>query len=137
MHWMRPESKLLLANELHLQQPWWQLERALTQEAQWQRISRLASKPHYQDLLTGLDTYRQVRRQLKPQHKHHLDTWVQAALQFRDAHQSKAAPSAMYQRILWLCRWRRAQQHEPMPPEWMNRLTSQDEEPLWAHGWIP
>lgn len=24
-----------------------------------------------------------------------------------------------------------------MPPEWMNRLTSQDEEPLWAHGWIP
>ena len=24
-----------------------------------------------------------------------------------------------------------------MPPEWMDRLTCQDEEPLWAHGWIP
>lgn len=92
MHWMRPESKLLLANELHLQQPWWQLERALTQEAQWQRISRFTigqQAPLYQDLLTGLDwhIYRQVRKQLKPQHKHHLDTWVQAALQFRDAGQ--------------------------------------------------
>ena len=63
---MRPQSKLLLANELRLQHPWWQLERALTREAQWQRISRLASKPHYQDLITGLDwhTYRQVRELL-------------------------------------------------------------------------
>ena len=84
LHWTRPETKLLLAQELHLQSPWLQLERTLTQEAQWQRTSRLASKQHYQNLLTGLDwhTYRQVRKQFKQQQQHHLDTWVQAALQF-------------------------------------------------------
>ena len=31
----------------------------------------------------------------------------------------------------------KTQNHDPMPPEWMNRITSQEEEPLWAHGWIP
>ena len=24
-----------------------------------------------------------------------------------------------------------------MPPEWMERITSKDEEPLWSAGWIP
>ena len=24
-----------------------------------------------------------------------------------------------------------------MPPEWMDRITSHDEDGLWAHGWIP
>ena len=128
MRWMRPESKLLLANELRIQHPWWQLERALTQEAQWQRISRLASKPHYQGLITGIDwrTYRQVRKQLKAQQKHHLDTWVQAALQFR-GQKLPPLPCSGYSEAHTV----------PMPPEWMNRLTCQDEEPLWAHGWIP
>ena len=32
LHWARPKSKLLLANELHLQQPWWQLERTLNRK---------------------------------------------------------------------------------------------------------
>ena len=34
LHWNRPETKLLLAQDLHLQDPWWLLERTLTQEAQ-------------------------------------------------------------------------------------------------------
>ena len=27
--------------------------------------------------------------------------------------------------------------HEAMPPEWMERITSKEEEPLWSTGWIP
>ena len=123
LHWTRPETKLLVAEELHLQQPWWAIERTLTHEAQQQRTSRLASKMHHQDLLTGLDWH------------------TYAALQYRDAHQTKTCPQcqvpATPKHILWLCKWHRTQNHEPMPPEWMNRITSHEEEPLWAHGWIP
>ena len=143
LHWNRPETRLLLAQDLHLQAPWWQVERALTQEAQWQRTARLASKQLYHNLLTGLDwhTYRQVRKQLKQEQQHHLDTWVQAAIQFRDAHQTKSCPlcgvPATPKHVLWLCKWHKTQSHDPMPPEWMDRITSQEEEPLWAHGWIP
>ena len=143
LHWHRPETTLMLAEELHLQQPWWVIERTLTREAQQQRTARLAGKQHCQDLLTGLDwhTYRQVRKHLKQQQQHHLDTWVQAALQYRDAHQIKNCPRchvpATAKHILWLCKWRKTQNHEPMPPEWMDRITSHDEERLWAHGWIP
>ena len=143
MRWIRPESKLMLASEITLHSPWWKLEEALTKEAKQQRIYRLASEKHHQDLITGLDwhTYHQVKKTLKQQHKHHLDTWVQAAIQFRDGHQPKSCPichvPATPKHILWLCRWHCTQQHEPMPPEWMDRLTCQDEELLWAHGWIP
>ena len=70
------------AREITLQSPWWKIESALTNEAKQQWIYRLASKKHHQDLITGLDwhTYHQVKKTLKPQHKHHLDTWVQAAV---------------------------------------------------------
>ena len=143
LHWSRPETQLLLAQQIDLQAPWWQIELTLTREAQWQRTNRLASKQHYEHLLTGLDwhTYRQVRKKLKPQQQHNLDTWVQAAIHSRDAHQTKTCPicgvPATPKHILWLCKWHKNQNHDPMPPEWMNRITSQEEEPLWAHGWIP
>ena len=47
------------------------------------------------------------------------------------------APFATSRHILWLCKWHRDQNHKPLPPEWMERITCQDEEPLWSKGWIP
>ena len=143
LHWSRPETQLLLAQQIDLQAPWWQIELTLTKEAQWQRTNRLASRSNYGHLLTGLDwhTYRQVRKKLKAPQQHNLDTWVQAAIHSRDAHQTKTCPicgvPATPKHILWLCKWHKNQNHDPMPAEWMNRITSQEEEPLWAHGWIP
>lgn len=92
MRWTRPETPLLLANEITLQHPWWKLERALLQEAKQHRINRLASRPHHQDLITGIDwrTYHQAKKTLQSQQKHHLNTWVQAAVQFREAKPSSA-----------------------------------------------
>ena len=144
MRWTRPETPFLQANELSLQQPWWKLERALLHEAKQQRISRLASRTHHQHLLTGIDwhTYHQVKKTLTQQHKHHLNTWVQAAVQLPRSHPGQAVPPVPAlqlhpKHILWLCKWHKQQKHEPMPPEWMNRITSHEEEPLWTAGWIP
>ena len=47
LRWTRPETPLMMGNELDLQQPWWKLEKVILQEAKNQRINRLASKPHY------------------------------------------------------------------------------------------
>ena len=141
--WSRPETPLLLANELSLQQPWWKLERLPVQEAKQQRIHRLASRTYHHHLLTGIDwhTYHQVKKTLQPQHKHHLNTWVQAAVQFREATKVKQCPlchtEATPKHILWLCKWHKTKKHEPMPPEWMDRITSHEEETLWTAGWIP
>ena len=143
LRWTRQETAFLQAHELSLHQPWWQLERALLQEAKQQRISRIASRPHHQHLLTGIDwhTYHRIRKSLPQRHKQHLNTWVQAAVQFREAAQVKTCPlcntPATHKHILWLCKWHKQQKHEPMPPEWMNRITSHEEDPLWTAGWIP
>ena len=143
MRWTRPETPFLQANELSLQQPWWKLERALLHEAKQQRISRLASRTHHQHLLTGIDwhTYHQVKKTLTQQHKHHLNTWVQAALHYREATQVKQCPlchtAATPKHILWMCKWHKQQKHDPMPPEWMDLITSHEEEPLWSAGWVP
>ena len=117
LHWSRPETQLLLAQQIDLQAPWWQIELTLTREAQWQRTNRLASRPNYAHLLTGLDwhTYRQVRKKLKPPQQHNLDTWVQAAIHSRDAHQTKTCPicgvPATPKRILWLCKWHKCRRN--------------------------
>ena len=143
MRWTRPETPLLTGNELDLQQPWWKLEKAIIQEAQQQRINRLASRPHYHNLITGIDwhTYHAVKKQLPAQSKHYLNTWVQAAVQYREATKTKQCPlchvEATPKHILWLCKWHKTQKHDPMPAEWMERITSKDEEPLWTAGWTP
>ena len=62
LRWTRQETPFLQAHELSLQQPWWQLERALLQEAKQQRISRIASRPHHQHLLTGIDWHTSLQR---------------------------------------------------------------------------
>ena len=92
-------------------------------------------RPNHQHLLTGLDwhTYTQLK---------HLNTWVQGALQYRDATAAKPCPicpvPATPKHILWLCKWRRTQTHKPLPPElWMERIICPEEEPLWSKGWIP
>ena len=36
-----------------------------------------------------------------------------------------------------MCKWHHGRGHKPMPPEWAERLTQHDEEPLWNAGWIP
>ena len=132
----------MASRKLDLHQPWWKLERALLQEARTQRINRLASRP-YHHLIAGLDwhTYHEVKKTLPAQSKHHLNTWVQAAVQYREATKVKRCPlcqvDATPKHILWLCKWHKTQKHEPMPPQWMERITSKDEEPLWSAGWVP
>ena len=143
MHWTRPETDLLLAAEIHMEHPWWQIEHEFYKEAQHQRNSRFAKRPHHNHLLTGLDwhTYRQLKSKLPAQQRCHLQTWVQGAIHFRDAAATKPCPlchvPATPKHILWLCQWHRDQHHAPLPPEWMERITCQDEEPLWSKGWIP
>ena len=39
--------------------------------------------------------------------------------------------------IVWMRKWHKGRGHKPMPPEWAERLTQHDEEPLWNAGWIP
>ena len=82
----------MLSNELDLHQPWWKL--ALLQEARTQRINRLASRPYHHHLIAGLDwhTYHEVKKILPAQSKHHLNTWVQAAVQYREATKVKRCP---------------------------------------------
>ena len=62
-------------------------------------------------------------------------------MQFREATKVKRCPlcqvDATPKHILWLCKWHKTQKHEPMPPEWMDRITPKEEEPLWSTGWIP
>ena len=143
MRWTRPEAPLLLSNELDMHQPWWKVEKALLHEAKNQRTNRLASRQYHHNLITGLDwhTYHEVKKTLPSQSKHHLNTWVQAAVQFREATKVKRCPlcqvDATPKHILRLCKWHKTQKHEPMPPEWMDRITSKEEEPLWSTGWIP
>ena len=71
----------------------------------------------------------------------HLKTWVQGAVQYRDNGQAKQCPichvPAAPKHILWLCKWHHGQGHKPMPPDWAERITHHDEEPLWNAGWIP
>ena len=94
-------------------------------------------------MLTGLDwhTYKQLKPKLPEQQRRHLATWVQGALHYKDATGTKPCPlcqvPATPKHVLWLCKWRRSQTHQPLPPEWLERIASQDEEPLWSKGWIP
>ena len=70
-----------------------------------------------------------------------MQTWVQGALHFRDAQGTKQCPichvPATAKHVLWLCKWHRTQQHKPLPPEWLERITNPEEEALWSKGWIP
>ena len=143
LHWTRPETDLMLPAEAHMTHPWWQLEHLFTKEAHQQRTNRFARRPNHQHLLTGLDwhTYKQLKTKLPEQQRRHLATWVQGALHYKDAKGTKPCPicqvPATPKHVLWLCKWHRNQAHEPLPPEWLERITSQDEEPLWSKGWIP
>lgn len=66
---------------------------------------------------------------------------VQCAVQHREHSKPKPCPichvPATPKHIIWMCKWRREQQHEAMPPEWMDRINCPEEEPLWSAGWIP
>ena len=141
--WTRPETPLMLSNDLDLQQPWWKVEKILLTEAKNQRTNRIASRPFHHNLITGIDwhTYHEVKKTLPSLSKHHLNTWVQAAVQYREATKVKQCPlcqaDATPKHILWLCKWHKTQKHEVMPPEWKERITSKEEEPLWSTGWIP
>ena len=101
--WTRPETPYLGANT-------WKLEQALLMEAKDQRTSRLASRPNHQHLLTGLDwhTYRTVSKQLPARQRQHLATWVQGAVQHREASKPKACPvcqvPATPKHIIWMCK---------------------------------
>ena len=66
LHWTRPETDLLLANEVHMTEQWWKLEHLFYHEAQQQRTHRFARRPNHQHLLTGLDwhTFRQLKGKL-------------------------------------------------------------------------
>ena len=141
--WHRPTGPYLVENEITIQDPWWKLERALLQEAKAQRTARLASKEHHQHLVAGIDwhTYRQVIRSIPGEHKPHLRTWTQGAIHFKEDGKPKLCPickvPATTKHILWLRKWHQTQQHKPMPPEWAERILSDDETPLWTAGWIP
>ena len=141
--WHRPGSTYLLEQELTLQEPWWKLERALRQEAKAQRIARLASKPNHQHLVAGIDwhVYRQVFKSIPGENKPHLRTWTQAALHYKEDGKAKECPickvPATTKHILWLRKWHQTQKHKPMPPEWAERILSDDETPSWTAGWIP
>ena len=143
LHWTRSETPLMLANEVHLNEPWWKLEHQFANEAKQQRANRFAKRHNHQHLLTGLDwhTYRQLRPKLPEQQKRHLQTWVQGALRFKDATSTKPCPlchvPATPKHVLWLCKWHREKNHTPLPPDWLERITGQDEDPLWSKGWIP
>ena len=140
--WTRPATPLLLEMELSIQDPWWKMEKTLLQEAQNQRTNRLAQRQYHQHLITGLDwhVYHQQIKQMPTEHKTHLKTWVQGAVQFRDNGQPKQCPiccvPATPKHILWLCKWHHGQGHKPMPPAWAERITQHDEDPLWSAGWI-
>ena len=144
LHWTRPETDLTLANEVHMTEQWWQLEHLFYNEAQQQRTNRFARRPNHQHLLTGLDwhTFKQLKGKLPEQQRRHLQTWVQGALHFKDATGTNPCPicqvPATPKHVLWLCKWHRNQNHQPLPPEWLERITSQEEEEaLWSKGWIP
>ena len=126
-----------------LPDPWWKIERNLLQEARHQRTARLAHKPHYHHLLTGIDwrPYRQMLKRPLAELRTHLKTWVQGAIHFKEAGQTKLCPlcqvPAAPKHIIWLCKWHQGQQQKPMPPEWADRIFAHDEEPLWNCGWVP
>ena len=100
-----------------------------------QRTARLAHKPHYQHLLTGID-WHPYRQMIK-----HLKTWVQAAIHYKEAGNTKLCPlcqaPATPKHIIWLRKWHQGQQHKLLPPEWADRILNHDEEPLWTSGWVP
>ena len=107
-----------MENEISIQDPWWKLEKTLLQEARSQRITRLAQRPHHHHLITGLDwhVYHQQIKRLPNEHRTHLKTWVQGAVQFRENGKPKQCPicgvPATPKHILW----RQGQGHRPMPP---------------------
>ena len=96
--WTRTATPLLLENELSIRDPWWKLEKILLQEARSQRINRLAQRLHHQHLIAGLDwhVYHQQIKKLPAEHKTHLKTWVQGAVQFRENGQPKQCQSASF-----------------------------------------
>ena len=136
--WHRPSGPYMLEEELSLQDPWWKLERILLREAKAQRTARLAAKQHHKHLVAGLDwhTYRQVLKSIPGALKPHLRTWTQAAIHYKADGKPKQCPicnvPATTKHILWLCKWHQTQQHEPMPPEWAERILCDDETPLWT-----
>ena len=142
-HWTRPETPYLDANTLTLRDPWWKLEQALLLEAKNQQTSRLASRPNHQHLLTGLDwhTYRQVSKQLPNRQRQHLATWVQGAVQHREASKPKTRPicqvPATPKQIIWMCKWHKQQDHEPMRAAWMPRINCPEEEPRGVQAGYP
>lgn len=60
--WHRAETPYMLAAsiQIHLQHPWWQIEKTLLQEGRQQRIQRVASKPHHQHLLKKMSPEQQT-----------------------------------------------------------------------------
>ena len=133
----------MLENEISIQDPWWKIEKALLLEARSQRITRLPQRQHHQHLLTGLDwhVYRQQVKRMPKEHRNHLKTWVQGAIHYRENGKPKLCPicgvPATPKHIVWMRKWHHARGHKPMPPEWAERLTQHDEEPLWNAGWVP
>ena len=140
MLWTRAEDQFLLRNEINLTWPWWKVEQALLQAAHQQRARRISSRANHQHLISGLDwhVYKQLSKKLSAPQKTNLRTWVQGAVQYRDAAKIKTCPLWFTSKhILWLCKWHKDRQHDPMPAEWMQRITCPEEEPLWSAGWIP
>ena len=141
--WTRPETAYLTENALSLRQPWWQLEKKLLKEATSQRTARLAQKQYHQHLVAGLDwhVFRQLVNKLPKEHRTCLRTWVQGAIHYRENGKPKPCPvcavPATPKHIVWMCKWHKGKGHKPMPPEWAERLTQHDEDPLWNAGWIP
>ena len=141
--WTRPSGPYLIENEMSIQDPWWKLERALLVGSKAQRTARLASKEHHQHLVAGIDwhIYRQLIRAIPGERKPHLRTWIQGAIRVKEDGKAKLCPvckvPATTKHIIWLCKWHQTQQRKPMPPEWAERILSDDETPLWAAGWIP
>ena len=110
------------------------MEHLLYKEARQQRTTRFAKRPNHQHLLTGLAHLQAAQGQTPgPTEK--------APADLRDAESTKLCPichvPATPKHILWLRKWHRDQNHKPLPPEWMERITCQEEEPLWSKGWIP
>ena len=100
-------------------------------------------RPHHQHLLAGLDwhVFRQLIKKMPKEHRTFLKTWVQGAIHFREQGKTKQCPicgvPATPKHIVWMCKWHHGRGHKPMPPEWAERITQHDEEPLWNAGWIP
>ena len=142
-HWTRPETAYMAANDLSIRQPWWQIEKKLLKEATSQRTSRLAQRQYHQHLVARLDwhVFRQLINKLPKEHRTFLRTWVQGAIHYRENGKPKQCPvcavPATPKHIVWLCKWHKGKGHKPMPPEWAERLTQHDEDPLWNAGWIP